>query len=223
LRRRLVIDMPLRIDEAIGRGTAPTQRLQARLRQRGAVNAIDRALTALYITWEIEPHLALALVLTLRPDRFGALAARQGATFDLSLVNYWLRPAAPPWWASEKAGRMDGQVQRVPTRVARDLRGEPLEQDDVQDANPWGSFPSNHFATALAAAFTLAEVSPALGAAGLGYALALGFALVYLGEHYVVDLLAGAAVALAVAALEPALAPAARRLDRVWRAIEPAP
>ena len=117
---------------------------------------------------------------------------------------------------------MDGQVQRVPTRVARDLRGQPLEQDDVQGANPWGSLPSNHFATALAAAFALAEVRPALGAAGVGYALVLGFALVYLGEHYVVDLIAGAAVALGVAVIEPVLAPAGRWLDATWRRLEPA-
>jgi membrane-associated phospholipid phosphatase len=221
LRARLVVDAPIRVDRALGLGVPPGERLQRRLRERGRVTALDRVLTAIYLTWEAEPHLALALVLARRPERFGALALRQAATFDLTLLGYWLLPTAPPWWASEKAGRMDGRVQRVPTRVIRDVRGEPLEQDDVEGANPWAAMPSDHFAASLAAALALAEVSPAAGAAGLAYAAVLGFALVYLGEHYVADIVAGGALALGVAALAPALAPAARRADVAWARIEP--
>ena len=51
--------------------------------------------------------------------------------------------------------------------------------------NPWAAMPSLHFATSLMAAILLSEASPLAGAAGWGYALTLGFALVYLGEHYV--------------------------------------
>ena len=117
---------------------------------------------------------------------------------------------------------MDGHVQRVVPRVIRDVRGEPLEQDDNAGANPWAAMPSDHFAAALAAALNLREVHPAAGAAGLGYAGVLAFALVYLGEHYVTDLLAGAALAATVAALDRPLAPLARRIDAAWRRLEPA-
>ena len=51
--------------------------------------------------------------------------------------------------------------------------------------------PSLHFATSVMAAHLLAETGPIAGAIGWTYAATLGFALVYLGEHYVVDLLAG--------------------------------
>ncbi len=71
------------------------------------------------------------------------------------------------------------------------------------------------------AAALSAAAGPAAGAAGLGYALLLGFALVYLGEHYVADLLAGGALALAVATAGPLAAPAARRLDNIIRSLEP--
>ena len=74
---------------------------------------------------------------------------------------------------------------------------------------------------ALAAVLALRELHPAAGAAGLGYAIALGIALVYLGEHYVVDLLAGAALAGGVAVLARPLAPVARLVDDAWRRIEP--
>ena len=42
-----------------------------------------------------------------------------------------------------------------------------------------------------------------------------------IGEHYVVDLTAGLALAAAVQAAEPLLRPAGRRLDRLWRSLEP--
>jgi membrane-associated phospholipid phosphatase len=44
------------------------------------------------------------------------------------------------------------------------------------------------------AAHLLGEVGRVEGAVGWTYALTLGFALVYLGEHYVVDLLGGLAL-----------------------------
>jgi membrane-associated phospholipid phosphatase len=221
LRRRLRVERALAMDRRLGRGLTPTERLQLRLRDPDRVSPLDRALTAVYLLWEAEPHLAMCLVLLRRPERFGALAARQAATFDLTLVGYWLAPSAPPWWAAGKAGELNPRVQRVPARVIRDLRGEPLDQDDAQGANPWAAMPSDHFASALAAGLALCEVHPAAGAAGLCYAGALGGALVYLGEHYVADLLAGAALALGVAMAERPLRPLGRRLDELWRRIEP--
>ena len=81
--------------------------------------------------------------------------------------------------------------------------------------NPWAAMPSLHFATSLMAAILLAEAGPVAGAAGLGYAGTLGFALVYLGEHYVTDLIAGAAL-VAAGAPRRAARGAARRM-RVQR------
>ena len=52
------------------------------------------------------------------------------------------------------------------------------------------------------------------------YAAALGFALVYLGEHYVVDLLAGAALTGAVRRLGPRAGPALERVGRAVAALE---
>ena len=65
---------------------------------------------------------------------------------------------------------------------------------DTLGGNPWAAMPSLHFATSVMAAILLTEAGPVEGAVGWTYAATLGFALVYLGEHYVVDLLAGAAL-----------------------------
>jgi hypothetical protein len=66
---------------------------------------------------------------------------------------------------------------------------------DVLGGNPLAAMPSLHFATSLMGAHLLAEAGPVAGAVGWTYALLLGLALVYLGEHYAADLVAGALLA----------------------------
>ncbi len=52
------------------------------------------------------------------------------------------------------------------------------------------------------------------GALGWGYAGTLAFALVYLGEHYVTDLLAGMALVVAVRRGEPLVEPLVEAVNR---------
>jgi hypothetical protein len=71
--------------------------------------------------------------------------------------------------------------------------------------NPYAAMPSLHFASSVAAAHALGQVSPRAEALGWAYACGLGVALVYLGEHYVADLIAGLALAEAAHGLVEAL------------------
>ncbi len=90
----------------------------------------------------------------------------------------------------------------------------------VLGGNPLAAMPSLHFATSLMAALLLTEVGPLAGALGLGYTATLGFALVYLGEHYVVDLLAGAALTGPVRRLAPRATPFLADAGRAVAALE---
>ena len=90
----------------------------------------------------------------------------------------------------------------------------------VFGGNPLAAMPSLHFATTVTAALLLAEVGVVAGALGWAYAGTLAFALVYLGEHYVVDLIAGAALALLVRRLAPFAAPVATSFGRRVAALE---
>lgn len=200
-RRRLRVDEPIALDRAIGGGMPPSERLQRRLRRPPRLTVLDKLVTGIYVLWEIEPHLALAWLLSRHPGRFPGAAVRLALTFDATLIGYFAVPTAPPWWASECEGRMEGQVRRVTAEVMLAVRGERrpgTPQDHVPGANPWAAWPSDHFASALSAAIALGEAEPRAGALGFGYAAALGFALVYTGEHYVIDLMLGAALALAI-------------------------
>ncbi len=90
----------------------------------------------------------------------------------------------------------------------------------VLGGNPLAAMPSLHFATSMMAAQLLAETGPVAGALAWSYTAMLGFALVYLGEHYVVDLIAGAALTTTVRRLGPQASPALRRLSTAVAAIE---
>ena len=61
---------------------------------------------------------------------------------------------------------------------------------------------------------------PAPGRAWAAYAAALGFALVYLGEHYVTDLLAGAALVALVRRGEPLVEPLVEAVNGVLQRLE---
>jgi membrane-associated phospholipid phosphatase len=58
------------------------------------------------------------------------------------------------------------------------------------------------------------------GALGWAYASTLGFALVYLGEHYVIDLLAGLALAESVRLSVPVATPLVNRFADGVRLLE---
>jgi hypothetical protein len=90
----------------------------------------------------------------------------------------------------------------------------------VFGGNPLAAMPSLHFATSVMAALLLAETGPVAGAVGWTYASTLGFALVYLGEHYVADLLGGVALTMAVHRLGPQAGPALARCARAVAALE---
>ena len=106
---------------------------------------------------------------------------------------------------------MDGDVQRVARRVVCKVLNRPMPSEDEDiPGNPWGSMPSDHISSAAITAMALSEISVAHGAIGWLYVGGAAFAVIYLGEHYLVDVLAGLAIAELVRVGEPLAAPVVR-------------
>jgi len=219
-RRRLRVHYPIRPDRFLGGGELPNVRLQRALAGLGRRNAIDRFLSWVHWTWFLEPHGALTWILTRHPEHFARSARRMSAVFDLGCAIYMAVPTAPPWWASEE-GYTDAKVRRIMVEVGEEEWGKAWPAlYDTLGGNPWAAMPSLHFATSLMAALLLAEAGPAEGALGWTYAGVLGLALVYLGEHYVVDLLAAVAIVVAVRRGERYADPVAQVVNRGLQRLE---
>jgi membrane-associated phospholipid phosphatase len=209
LRRRLWIDEPIRFDTVVGLGVPPGLRLQRALRTPGEVTNLDRAVTVVYASWFV-PHILLGYLIWRHQEYMPRAGARLSAAYHLTCPFYFLVPEAPPWWASQREGRMNGEIERVARLVVYDLLGREPPKEGSTQGNPWGAMPSDHISSAAITAMGLSEVGPVYGAIGWTYVAAAGFAVVYLGEHYLVDVLVGLAVAEIVRRGEPHVAPLVR-------------
>ena len=211
INRRVKIRYPITGDELLGFGEIPTLRLQRSLGRPGRVRRHDTLLSALHWSWFFVPHGSVAYVLLRRPDLFDRAAGMMAATFDAGVIVYWLAPTAPPWWAGEN-GYLP-PVRRLMVEAGSEFWGELWQRlYDSLGRNPFAAMPSLHFGTSVMAAHVLGEVGTKEAIFGWTYAFALGFALVYLGEHYVIDLVAGLALAETVRFATPHLAPPVRRI-----------
>ena len=220
-RRNTRFRYPIVADRLLGLGELPTARLQRALARVGPEgpewSSLDAALVWAHWSWFLVPHGAVAYLLVCHPERFPRAAALTYAVFNVGASFYWVIPTAPPWYAAAEG--IPGADGEPPVRRMMVEYGELFWQDgwrplySVFGGNPLAAMPSLHFATSLMAALLLAEVGPAQGAVGYGYLIALSFALVYLGEHYLVDLLGGAALTAVVRRLAPRAGPLVARLE----------
>jgi hypothetical protein len=224
LGRRVKIAYPVRADRVLGGGVTPTLRLQRALGTPGSFKRWEKLLVWSHWVWFAFPHGTVAYMLARHRDQFPRAAAQIYATFDVGVIGYWAIPTAPPWYAARHGLLEDGRTPELRRMMVE--YGEQFWKSGwaplygVLGGNPLAAMPSLHFATSVTAAHVLAGTGPVAGALGWAYAATLGLALVYLGEHYVVDLAAGLALAEAVRALTPAAAPLATRLSRTLQALE---
>jgi hypothetical protein len=235
---RVLIDYPIAIDRLLGLGELPTVRLQ-RAFAKEQWRMGDRLLVWAHWLWFAVPHGSLLYILLRHPRRFERSAVMTYAVFDLGAIIYWLTPTAPPWYAASVAGRSEefdenllervggnGHREQIVVRRMMVEYGEFFWKDgwgplySVLGGNPLAAMPSLHFATSMMAAQLLTETGPLAGVIGWGYATALGVALVYLGEHYVVDLVAGAALTIAIRRLAPRVVPGIRGLGGIVASLE---
>jgi membrane-associated phospholipid phosphatase len=182
-------------------GTEPTLWLQQHLYHPAHVYWYDAVVTLVYTTHFLATPV-LAAVLWLR-DR--ALWLRYITRVVLlavtGLVTYCVFPEAPPWMAARDG--LTGPVARLSARgwiwLHAGNLNDTLARAQNDGSNPVAAMPSLHVAFAVLVAVMIAGRLRSRWRWLLAlYPVAMGFTLVYTGEHYVLDLLAGVAYALAV-------------------------
>ena len=208
--QRVHVRYPIVADRLLGLGRLPSVRLQRGLARSGPDGprwtALDRVLVWAHWSWFAVPHSAILYIMVRHPRRFVRAATLTYAVFDVGAAFYWVLPTAPPWYAAGRGeeGQEALEVRRMMVEYGEDFWGDGWGSlYSVFGGNPLAAMPSLHFATSLMAASLLAETGSGAGMVGYGYLITLGFALVYLGEHYLVDLLGGVALTAGVKRLAP--------------------
>ena len=220
--RRLRVRYPIAADRVLGGGACPTVGLQRALGREGKLLPHDYALSVVHWAWFVVPHGSLLYLLLRHPRRYARGACLMAACFDLGCVVYWVLPTAPPWWAGA-TGHLP-PVRRIMAEVGERFwkrLWQPLYHS--VEGNPFAAMPSLHLGTSVMAAKLLSEVGRGSGTVAWAYVAALGFALVYLGEHYVVDLVAGYALAEGIWRAAPHAEPAALAAARAIGRLSPGP
>lgn len=218
LMRRVRVDYPIKCDRMIGGGKIPTSRIQPG-DNPGHLQRKDFALAWVHWLWYLFPHGSLVYTMFRRPERFPGAATMMAAVYDLGSIIYWAVPTAPPWYAADQ--KKIPPVRRIMVEAGEQTWGGSWKtMYEFLGGNPVAAMPSLHFATSVMGARILAESGPVAGAFGWSYALTLGYGLVYLGEHYVTDLIVGFAFAETIRRIEPDVSPALSLISDAIQTLE---
>ena len=181
---------PIVFDTAIGRGAIPTVTLQHALFRPGQTSALDIALTFVYFLHFAFP-LTLGFALWLRQRSvFRRYAAAMLVMSYAAFVFFLLVPVAPPWLAAQS-----GYLPHVDKIIDHTLPSSTTWLYQQMNPNPVAAMPSLHMAyPVLGLLFALRLFGRRAWPLAL-WCVAVAFSIVYLGEHYVADVVAGVLLA----------------------------
>ncbi len=194
--------LPITVDEWLGGGVTPTERLQDAWCADPCLKTdpprwYDVFFTSVYATHFLVA-LTLAGVLWVRDRAEWVLWIRRFIVLELVGVTiYWLVPMAPPWMASRDG--YIGDAHRITSRGWSEIDLHRQTMVLFGMGNKTAAMPSLHAGIAFLVVFyAIWRLRSPLRWLLLLYPLAMGLTLVYYAEHYVIDIVAGAVVAGAV-------------------------
>ena len=177
-------------------GSLPTKSLQ-NVMWHGTVQWYDFVFYIVYMLHFVMP-LGLAILIWKKRDKFywRFMAAYVALSF-MGFMTYLIYPAAPPWMASDKG--LIEPITRVSSNVwyALGVHDFPSLYNKIAP-NPVAAVPSLHAAYAALFAIIIYRLfGKKWGAIAALYPSLMFIGIVYLGEHYVFDVLLGIIYAVA--------------------------
>jgi membrane-associated phospholipid phosphatase len=165
---------------------------------RRAAPFVDAVYLA-YVSYYTLPIAAAVVARRRGPDAFERAVFAVLLCFYASFAGYFLFPTSGPRLPAAEEARLlgGGAVSELVRAFLRTAEKTTLD-----------AFPSGHTAIAIVSAAVAARVAPRAAPVLVTWALAVVFSTVYIHVHYVVDVLAGAALAVAVLAAAPLLSKA---------------
>lgn len=180
------------LEAAVFGGHLPTVVLQAWLANSPG-RLVAYAATVVYFCHFAFPlGVALALWLVDHRQFIRFTTALMGMAF-VAFVIFLLAPTGPPWYADSH-----GVITGVTKIISTTLPSAISPYYAVLNPNPVAAFPSLHSAFPFLGYLAIREIfSRPVSRLALGWCVAVWFSVVYLGEHYVVDVVAGIGLAAA--------------------------
>ncbi len=200
--RTAAFQMPIDVDRWLGFGHLPTEVLQQALCEMPC-RATDPRWYDLLLTTVYSTHFGLGLTLAavlwmVNRAEWKRWMRRYLAINFAGLAIYILYPMAPPWMAAQH-GLINPQIERLTGRGWADIGLERVNMILDGVGNPVAAMPSLHTGiSVLVALYGISRLRSAWRWLLLLYPALMCVALVYYAEHYVIDLVAGAALAIAV-------------------------
>ncbi|HMJ36253.1 MAG TPA: phosphatase PAP2 family protein [Baekduia sp.] len=180
------------VDRWLGGGQVPTVWLQHHLYDPSHLRWYDAGIWCTYLSHFFVIWIVAAVLWKVAHDRFGRYVSVVVLVTLMAFLTYWLYPAQPPWLAGE-LGEIPPVDKIVPT--VWDRLGVPVAADLFETGdglvNRVAAMPSLHAAyPAMLLLFFWTE-GRWWRIGWSTYTLAMGFSLVYGGEHFVVDIVLG--------------------------------
>jgi membrane-associated phospholipid phosphatase len=184
-------------------GRLPSNVLQAGVATPTQVQPYDAVLTAVHLSFFVTPMLAAMILFVRHRVLFRRYVLATMSCLAIGLIGFTLVPTTPPWLLSEPEGaesvvRIAGNVLASLNLVVMSGTGA-TPKGYVFEPNHLASMPSIHVAAValIACAAWSSRPRGTILAAANAYWLLMAISVVYLGEHYVLDVLAGTAVTVA--------------------------
>jgi len=186
------------LDKALFGGSVPTVWLQAHLWNASQIHWYDVAVWGVYMTHFFVVWIVAAVIWRVSRERFRRYALLTIALTIGAFLTYWLYPAQPPWIAAEGGhiGAVDRIVPDVWGHLGVGTMQSAYENHDL--VNTVAAMPSLHAAYPFMLLLFFWPAGVRMRIVLGAYTLAMAFALVYGGEHFVTDILAGWLMAAAV-------------------------
>lgn len=194
---RLVNLRVLHFERWLFDGQIPTITWQSNFFDRESLQWWDYYLTFVHWSYFIVPHFLAFQLWRKHPEIFKRFLAALTILLSVGLAIYFLIPTNPPWLSDDSNTAAAPTVSRVMETVVDQL-GRGLYDASyavVGESNPIAAMPSIHMAITFLLIFPAGYFGRRWGLLAIFYSFSMGIALVYLGEHYIIDIVVGSAVA----------------------------
>lgn len=195
------VDEMIRFDRFLFFGHLPTTWLQSHFFHAEHMSWYDAAASALYLLHFVIPITFAFVLWQWRHELFYDYMKAFVLLAMMGFATYVLFPAAPPWIAANWWHRFPHVHRIVALTTEHYFGGRQSFSAFYQflfHHGGWdlfGAMPSEHAAFPFLCFLFARRAWPKWGWLALGYVFAVSIAVVYLGEHYVADVIAGYAYA----------------------------